>query len=99
MKPIFSTIGVALAVVLLLLAGAIAPASAQGQCLGNRDIQKGVASGDFAPLSSALASAGVSGSEEVLSVKVCQQNGSWVYVVSVLDRDGYARNLVLPAGK
>jgi len=97
MTRAFPPLGAALLTALLLLFGAVAPAEAQNQCLGNRDIQNGVASGDFAPLSQALASAGVSGSEEVLSVKLCQQNGSWVYVVSVLDRNGYARNLVLPA--
>ena len=89
--------GAALAVALGLSLGAIAPATAQ-ECLTNRDIQYGIAAGDFAPLSEALAEAGVSASEEVLSVKVCKQADEWVYVVSVLDRDGYARNLVLPAG-
>lgn len=96
MKIAQSSIGAALA--LCLSFGSVFPASAQDQCLGNRDIQNGIARGEFAPLSEALDSAGVSSSEEVLSVKVCREAGSWVYVVSVLEPNGYARNLVLPAG-
>lgn len=88
----------ALWVALCMLLGATSPSTAQSQCLGNREVQNGIARGEFAPLSEALQSAGISGSEEVLSVKVCKERGGWVYVVSVLDRNGYARNLVLPAG-
>lgn len=97
MKTAISSIGAAIGLALCLLAGAVAPASSQSQCLGNREIQNGIARGQFATLSQALQNGGVSGSEEVLSVKVCKQGNSWVYVVSVLDRNGYARNLVLPA--
>ena len=97
MKAELSIKGAALAVALSLSLCAATPVFAQ-ECLGNREIQNGIAKGEFAPLSEALAEAGISASEEVLSVKVCQQAGDWVYVVSVLGQDGYARNLVLPAG-
>ncbi len=91
MKPLITAI-----LLPALLVPAIAPAEAQGSCLGRRETQQLVASGTIVPLDSALSDAGIESDQEVLSVQVCDQGG-WVYVVAILGPDGYAQNLVLPA--
>lgn len=85
--------------ILVALAMAFAPtnaAQAQG-CLDNRAIQDQVSSGQIMSLADVLASAGVDGSAEVLSVQVCDQGGRLVYIIGVLSPDGEAQNLVLSA--
>ncbi|WP_127145666.1 hypothetical protein [Pelagibacterium montanilacus] len=72
-------------------------ASAQQGCWDNSAIQSAVASGEIQPVASVLSREGIPGSTEVLSVKVCDQGGSIVYVVAVLEADGQARNLTLNA--
>ena len=84
----------ALALVLSLAWGA--PASAQA-CLNKREIQEAVSSGQIMSLNAVLASAGVDGSAEILSVQVCEEGGGLVYVIGVLSPDGAAQNLVLSA--
>ena len=44
-----------------------------------------------------LASAGVDGSAEILSVQVCDEGGRLVYIIGVLTPEGEAQNLVLGA--
>lgn len=87
-----------LAVALSLTVAATSPSMAQGgSCLGKRDIQNAVSSGDILPLASILSYAGVEQSQEVLSVKVCDRGGQPYYVVAVVDAYGEVQNLTLNA--
>jgi hypothetical protein len=88
----FAPIVVALA---LGLAGT-GTANAQA-CLDNRQIQEAVASGQIMSLADVLASAGIDGSSEILSVQVCDQGGQLVYIIGLLTPSGEAQNLVLSA--
>lgn len=72
-------------------------AQSQGQCLSNPEIQQAVASGRILPLAVILQAAGVIGSSQVLSARVCETQQGTVYYVAVLDAYGQARNLVLNA--
>ena len=89
-----TSVAFALALVLALAWGG--PASAQA-CLNKREIQEAVSSGQIMSLNAVLASAGVDGSAEILSVQVCEEGGGLVYVIGVLSPDGAAQNLVLSA--
>lgn len=75
---------------------AITPAAAQS-CLGKRDVQEAIATGQILSLAEILGRAGIDSSQEVLSVQVCDQGGQLVYIVAVLDDSGGAENLVLNA--
>jgi len=75
---------------------ATTPSAAQDSCLGKREIQGAISSGEILPLADILSMAGVSASE-VLSVQVCDQGGQYYYMVAVLDTNGNAQNLVLNA--
>ncbi|ODT79790.1 MAG: hypothetical protein ABS76_19210 [Pelagibacterium sp. SCN 64-44] len=78
--------------------GLVAAAPAQAQaCLDKRQIQDAVSSGQIQSLNAVLASAGVGGNAEILSVQVCDQGGGLVYIIGVLAPSGEAQNLVLNA--
>ncbi|MGB3336851.1 MAG: hypothetical protein WBA73_06700 [Devosia sp.] len=88
---------------LLTIVGALAlglavagPVQAQS-CLDNRQIQDAVSSGQIMSLADVLASAGIDGSAEILSVQVCDEGGGLVYIIGVLTPEGEAQNLVLSA--
>lgn len=96
MKTLTSKFLASAAVALAIgLAGA-APAFAQA-CLDNRQIQEAVSSGQIMSLADVLASAGIDGSAEILSVQVCDEGSGLVYIIGVLKPDGEAQNLVLSA--
>nr|WP_295888541.1 hypothetical protein [uncultured Devosia sp.] len=96
MKTLTSNFLASVAVALAIgLAGA-APAFAQA-CLDNRQIQEAVSSGQIMSLADVLASAGIDGSAEILSVQVCDEGSGLVYIIGVLKPDGEAQNLVLSA--
>lgn len=90
------TASIALALALALALVSAAPASAQA-CLDKRQIQEAVSSGQIMSLDAVLASAGVGGNVDVLSVQVCEQGGRLVYIIGVLSPNGDAQNLVLNA--
>lgn len=96
MKTLTSKILALAAVALALGLAAVGPAQAQS-CLDNRQIQEAVSSGRIMSLADVLASAGIDGSAEVLSVQVCDEGGGLVYIIGVLTPDGQAQNLVLSA--
>mgnify|MGYP007050316302 FL=1 len=85
-------IGIALAMGLAATGGASAQA-----CLDKRQIQDAVSSGQIMSLDAVLASAGIGGSAEILSVQVCDEGGRLVYIIGVLTPEGEAQNLVLNA--
>ena len=98
MKNSVKTLLAVLMAALTLSVAAVSPSYAQGvDCLGKRDIQNAVNSGQIQPLSDVLANAGIDQNQEVLSVQVCEQGGGLVYLVAVLDPSGNAQNLTLPA--
>lgn len=70
---------------------------AQQSCWDDGAVQAAVSSGQIQPISQVLAREGISGSTQVLSVKVCEQGGAPVYVVAVLEASGSAKNLTLRA--
>lgn len=86
----------ALALSLLVPLGAI-PAVGQEGCWDNATIQAALAEGRIQPVAAVLAREGIDPSTEVLGVKVCEQGGSPVYVLAVLEAAGQARNLTLQA--
>jgi hypothetical protein len=86
----------AAALALALTGAGTLPASAQG-CLGNREIQEAVSSGQIKSLDQVLREAGIDSSQSVLSVQVCDQGGGLVYIIGVLSPSGEAQNLVLNA--
>lgn len=96
MKTFTFKFAASVAVALAIGLGGAAPAHAQA-CLDNRQIQEAVSSGQIMSLADVLASAGVDGSAEVLSVQVCDEGGGLVYIIGVLMPDGQAQNLVLSA--
>jgi hypothetical protein len=73
------------------------PAAAQDACMSNRELQAAIESGEIAPVAQVLDQAGVGRDTQVLSVEVCQQNGGWAYFVGVINAQGEAQTLVLPA--
>lgn len=86
----------AAALALALTGAGTLPASAQS-CLGNREIQEAVSSGQIKSLEQVLREAGIDSSQSVLSVQVCDQGGRLVYIIGVLSPSGEAQNLVLNA--
>lgn len=95
MKKILKTMAVP-AVALLIFAGV--PVSAQAACLSGGQIQQAVSSGQILSLNQILARAGVgSGSKVLQPVNVCDRGGQLYYQLSVLDKNGNARKLVLHA--
>lgn len=96
MKTVISNFLVSIAVALALGLAVASPAQAQS-CLDNRQIQAAVSSGQIMSLADVLASAGVDGSAEILSVQVCDEGGGLVYIIGVLTPDGDAQNLVVSA--
>jgi hypothetical protein len=96
MKTLISKILASVAVALAIALAGSVPAQAQS-CLDNRQIQEAVSSGQIMSLADVLASAGIDGSAEVLSVQVCDEGGGLVYIIGVLTPDGEAQNLVLSA--
>lgn len=95
MKNLFKSMIVpALALLLLGSTSAVA----QAACLSGGEIQQAVAGGRILPLNEILARAGVgSGSTVLQPVNVCEQGGQLYYQLSVLDKSGNARKLVLHA--
>ena len=96
MKTLTSKFLVSIAMALALGLSVAGPAQAQS-CLDNRQIQEAVSSGQIMSLADVLASAGIDGSAEVLSVQVCDEGSGLVYIIGVLTPDGEAQNLVLSA--
>lgn len=84
------------AIALALLGGL--PVAAQAACLSGGEIQAAVSSGQILPLPEILSRAGIGGGSKVLQpVEVCDKGGQLYYQLSVLDKDGNARKLVLHA--
>jgi hypothetical protein len=96
MKTLTLKFLLSIAVALTLGLAATGTATAQS-CLDNRQIQEAVSSGQIMSLADVLASAGIDGSAEILSVQVCDEGGGLVYIIGVLTPDGEAQNLVLGA--
>ena len=96
MKTLTSKLFASIAIALALGLASTGAANAQA-CLDNRQIQEAVSSGQIMSLADVLASAGVDGSAEVLSVQVCDEGGRLVYIIGVLTPEGEAQNLVLSA--
>lgn len=86
----------ALVVALVAPLGA-GPAVAQDGCWDNSAIQSALANGQIRPVAEVLGREGIPSSTQVLNVKVCDQGGSLVYVLAVLEASGEARNLTLSA--
>ena len=85
-------------IAIALVAGLAGTGSASAQaCLDNRQIQEAVSSGQIMSLADVLASAGIGGNAEILSVQVCDEGGRLVYIIGVLTPEGEAQNLVLSA--
>ena len=81
----------------LVLPVGLHSATAQDGCWDNAAIQSALSSGQIQPVAAVLAREGIPGSTEVLSVKVCEQGGSPVYIIAVLEASGQARNLTISA--
>lgn len=96
MKTTIAKILACLAAVIVAGVMSASPALAQA-CLGKREIQEAVASGQIQSLDAVLAAAGVSANADILSVQVCDEGGRLVYVIGVLSPSGEAQNLVLGA--
>jgi hypothetical protein len=96
MKTLTLKFVASIAVALAFGLAAVGPAHAQA-CLDKRQIQDAVSSGQIMSLDAVLASAGIDGSAEILSVQVCDEGGRLVYIIGVLTPDGEAQNLVLSA--
>lgn len=69
-------VALALAVTLALLV----PATAQAECLSQREARQAVEAGEARPLGSVAGSAG----GEIVRAELCRQGGQLVYVLSVL---------------
>jgi hypothetical protein len=96
MKTLISKFLASIAVALAVGLASTGAATAQS-CLDNRQIQEAVSSGQIMSLADVLASAGIDGSAEILSVQVCDEGGGLVYIIGVLTPEGEAQNLVLSA--
>lgn len=71
-------------------------AVAQGACWDNGQIQSALSSGQIRSVAEVLAREGIPPSTQVLNVRVCEQGGP-VYILSVLEASGEARNLTVSA--
>ncbi len=87
----------AAAIALGVVAGFVAPAAAQGQCLDRREIQDKINSGEVAQVAEAMARAGVDGKLISSTVELCQIGGGLQWRVSVMDASGESRVVTLPA--
>lgn len=96
MKNALISLLISVAVALPLVVAAPTSSYAQGNCLGNGDIQNALASGQIQPVDSVVANAGLD-PQNLLSVKVCDAGGQLVYVVAVADSSGEVQNLTLNA--
>ena len=96
MKTLTSKFLASIALALAVGLASTGAANAQA-CLDKRQIQDAVSSGQIMSLDAVLASAGVDGSAEILSVQVCDEGGGLVYIIGVLTPEGEAQNLVLSA--
>jgi hypothetical protein len=96
MKTLSPKLLASIAVALMVGLAAASPAQAQA-CLDKLQIQEAVSSGQIMSVYDVLASAGVDGSAEILSVQVCDEGGRLVYIIGVLTPEGEAQNLVLGA--
>ncbi len=89
---------IALALALSLALSLTGTGTAQAQaCLDKRAIQEAVATGQIMSLDAVLASAGISPNVQILSVEVCDQGGTLVYVIGMLAPDGQAETRTLSA--
>jgi hypothetical protein len=91
-----------IAALAVFLIATVSPAAAQfeqfeeGECMSNRALQSAIASGEIPPVSQVLQEQGVN-PDSVLSVKACDGGGALSYFVGVMDPNGEANTLVLPA--
>ena len=74
MKTLTSKLLASIAVALAIGLASTGAANAQA-CLDKRQIQEAVSSGQIMSLDAVLASAGIGGSAEILSVQVCDEGG------------------------
>lgn len=81
----------------LVLPVGFGPAAAQGTCWDNGQIQSALAGGQIRSVAEVLAREGIPPSTQVLNVRVCEQSGGPVYILSVLEASGEARNLTVGA--
>lgn len=78
----------------------IGPAQAQAACVSGGQINQAVSSGKVVPFNEALSRAGENGAKKfVTELQLCDQGGQAFYRVSVLDQNGYQRDLRLPANR
>ncbi len=71
---------------------------AQQNCLTDGQIQQAVVSSQILPLNIVLTNAGIAKGSKVLPpIAVCDINGVLFYQFSILDKNGKATKLVLPA--
>lgn len=86
---------------LLLAAALLLPVpltdAEEGLCLNRRDIQAKVAAGEVMQLADAVASAGITGKIISSGAELCQQGGIWQWIVTVMDDQGQARMVSVPA--
>ena len=100
MKQVTSLILAALLAATAPAFAAAAPAFAQErECLSDRQIYAGVEQGELASLEDVLRANGIDRSSEILSVRVCDDDGGYAYFVGVLNSYGEAQTLVLPASQ
>ncbi|WP_404405372.1 hypothetical protein [Pelagibacterium halotolerans] len=79
------------------LSVSVTPAAAQSACWDRSQIQAAVAEGRIRDVGQVRAREGIPSSTEVLDVKVCEQGGTLVYVLTVYDASGETRDLTLNA--
>lgn len=80
-----------------VMAGFVAPALAQEECLDRRQIQEKIDSGEVVQVSEAMSRSGVDGKLISTTVELCQIGGSWQWRVSVMDAAGESQVVTLPA--
>ena len=98
MKHDLTSLLAATGVVLALAFGFLGPAAAaEGDCLGKRQIQNRIDSGQLRPLSEAMAAANVDGKIISSGAEVCQIDGQWQWRVNVMDSYGESKPVTLPA--
>ena len=85
-----------LVVLAVFVPAGLSPAS-EGQCLAKREIQAKVSAGEVMQLADAVASAGIDGKIISSGAELCEQGGIWQWVVTVMDDQGQARMVSVPA--
>ncbi len=94
----FVVAGFVLALFFALLLGLSEPALAQADgCLGKREIQAMVESGEVLQVSEAQDAAGIEGKIISSSAQLCQVDGQWQWLVNVMDSYGESKPVTLPA--